>query len=213
MSYAIKPGYAENPRVCYFVDDVTSTRQIVFQPDVYTFAEVLAELYNRHEEWMPAVIDVGCGWADKLADIHDRHPNWIYTGIDFGVNLDHCRASYPWATWIDQDLEESGWRFEAGGAIVICSDVIEHVMDPRPLVEALRLSGAAAIVLSTPERDLQYGPDHMGPPPNPCHIREWNGRELASFLAGCGLQVRHVGLTRGNDRGHAMATQLLVCTP
>jgi hypothetical protein len=207
MAFHIKDGYVENPAICYFVDDATATRGIVFQPDVYTFAEWVAETAG-----ITRVIDVGCGWADKLAGIHDRHPGWHYEGIDFGSNIQHCRQTHDWMVIHDTDIEQPFTIF-GEGAIVICSDVIEHVADPTALVIALKESKAAAIIVSTPERDVQYGADHVGPPQNPCHIREWNWAELASYLTEAGLTVRHPSLTRGNDRGTAMATQLLLCTP
>lgn len=207
MAFCIKDGYVENPGVCYFVDDATATRGIVFQPDVYTFAEWVAETAGIRR-----IMDIGCGWADKLAGIHQRHADWDFVALDFGANIEHCRRTYDWGTWLEQDLEQP-FLIGATGSVIICSDVIEHVADPTNLVRSMRMSGAEAIVVSTPERDVQYGAQHMGPPPNPCHVREWNGAELAAFLTEEGLTVRHVGLTRGNDRGTAMATQLLVATP
>lgn len=210
MGFCIKDGYVENTGVCYFVDDATVTRGIVFQPDVYTFAEWVAEMVAADR-----IIDVGCGWADKLAGIHDRQlERFSYVGIDFGSNIEHCRQAYGWGKWVEADLE-AGCDIECiyEPTVIICSDVIEHLADPTSLVRSLATSGADAIIISTPERDVQYGAQHFGPPQNPCHVREWNGAELAAYLTQEGLTVRHVGLTRGNDRGTAMATQLLVCTP
>lgn len=207
MAFCIKDNYVENPGVCYFLDDVTSTRGIVFQPDVYTFAEWTAETAG-----VKRIVDVGCGWADKLARVQQRHTDWEFAGIDFGANIRECEQSYPWGRWYDVDIDQP-FTFDGVGAVVICSDVIEHVADPCHLVAAFRTCGAVSIIISTPERDLQYGPAHFGPSPNPHHVREWNGVELAAFLTAEGLNVRHVGLTRGNDRGTAMATQLVVATP
>jgi|SRR6185437_1384835 len=205
MTFAIKPGYQENPGPVYFLDDVTSTRGLVFQPDVYTLAEFLAEITGGE------IIDVGCGWGDKLAGIHERHPSWGLLGIDYGDNIAHCRDAYTWGTWIDADLEEIE-RIDARGAIVVCSDVVEHLVDPRPLLHALRDSQATAIILSTPERDVQHGAHHNGPSPNLCHVREWNVAEFREFLTGEGLNVRHQGLTRGHDQSWIMPTQLAICT-
>lgn len=208
--FCIKHGYVENPGPVYFLDDVTSDRGIVFQPDVYTFAEWAAQLAG-----IETVIDVGCGWGDKLAALHERHPEWRYVGVDYGDNIAHCREAYSWGHWIDHDLEEPIDLFTrvVGPRVVICSDVIEHLVDPTGLLSTLKQSAAHAIVLSTPERDLQYGYDHMGPSTNLCHIREWNGTELRALLEQAGLTANHVGLTRGSDQGPFMATQLVVCTP
>lgn len=203
--YHLKDGYQEAPGPAYFLDDATATRGIVFQPDVYTLAEYLAHL---SADWK--IVDVGCGWGDKLAAMHERQEAFEYYGIDFGPNLAHCIAEYSWGEWIEADLEQAEPFDVAENAIVICSDVIEHLADPTALLRALRNTPFTALVLSTPERDLCNGPDHMGPPPNLNHVREWNSTELRALLEEHGFAIPFLGLTRGNDQGSAMATQIAV---
>lgn len=212
--WCIKDGYVENPGPVYFLDDATSDRGIVFQPDVYTLADYLVEV---HADTDGAVVDVGCGWGEKLAGIHDRHPEGFFVGVDYGANIAHCVEAYSWGSWLEADLDDAlsavGALGDLGGAIAIFSDVIEHLVDPRVVLDVLRDAGPVAVVLSTPERDMQHGYDHMGPSTNLCHVREWNAGELRAFLEQEGWTVRHQGLTRGSDQGWAMATQLVVCTP
>lgn len=210
MAFGIKGGYRENPGPVYFLDDATTDRGIVFQPDVYTFAAWLVghgEQVYTSDVYSPAVLDVGCGWGDKLAAMHTAYPWWGYTGVDFGANIAHCRERYGWGAWIEADLERG---LKLGDAdVVICSDVIEHLADPTALLASLRATGSL-IVLSTPERDIQWGYDHVGPSGNLCHVREWNAVELHAFLEDSGFTIHHHGLTRGSDQGWAMATQLVV---
>jgi hypothetical protein len=66
-------------------------------------------------------------------------------------------------------------------------------------------------LLSTPERDLVRGREHLGPPGNPCHLREWSIRELDAFLRDRGIEHRSVGLTRDNDLHNRLETILAVC--
>lgn len=213
--FNIKDGYQENPGPVYFLDDVTSDRGIVFQPDVYTMAEMLVMIDPVAESLKvalgrpPGIVDVGCGWGDKLAAMHDRHPEWTFCGIDYGANIAHCRATYGWGAWSDVDLE--GLFVLPTGTVVIASDVIEHLVDPRKMIQSIVAAEPEFVVLSTPERDVQYGYDHMGPSQNLCHVREWNAEELHGFLESEGLTILHHGLTRGSDQGWAMATQLVVC--
>lgn len=202
LNYHIKEGYKEN-KVAYFLDNLKATRGIVFQPDVYTFAEQCCKMMGLNR-----IVDVGCGQADKLADIHERHKGWDFLGVDFGKNIEYC-ASYDWGTWSEADLEDD-LILPAAGSVVICSDVIEHLADPVPLLKSLRKSRAELIVLSTPERDLQHGLDHMGPSPNINHVREWNYDELHSFLEDEGFTIRFHGLTRSSDHGPYCQTQLVV---
>jgi hypothetical protein len=205
--FSIKAGYVARREPAYFIDHIPN---VVFQPDVYTLAELLAELAG-----VSTIIDVGCGQAGKLLDLSVRHPEWSLVGIDYGPNLSACqkdRKLRDIAEWVEADLEEP-LALDCPDAVVICSDVIEHLINPDPLALSLAASQARAVVFSTPERDVQHGYDHMGPSPNLCHIREWNAQEFHDYLASVGLNPRHVGLTRGSDMGWAMGTQVAVCTP
>lgn len=149
--YGIKDGYRENPGPVYFTDNVEAERGELFQPDVYAMAELLVQLCG-----MDTIVDVGCGQATKLALIRERHPEWRYIGVDYGGNLDVCRARYPWGEWVEHDLEHhialSGLR-DVGACVTVCSDVIEHLVDPDPLVRSLWTfaHGHGPVVLSTPE--------------------------------------------------------------
>lgn len=220
--YCIKEGYVENPIPAYFVDDVTQDRGLVFQPDVYPFAQDLVDASARvpanppltrpMSTASPRVTDVGCGRADKLAMIRERRPDWDFVGIDFGPNIEWCRNAYGWGTWLDVDLERPH-ELDADGGLVIASDVIEHLKDPLPLLAAIRASGCAGAVLSTPERDENYGPGHNGPPTNPCHVREWNLAEFGALLVREGFAVTHLGLTRSVDTQPYLRTILAVAVP
>ena len=64
--------------------------------------------------------------------------------------------------------------------------------------------------ISTPERDLEYGVQHSGPPPNEAHVREWNRTELETLLKAAGLKVLHVGLTRAHTSHVTLRTTLAV---
>ena len=220
--YCIKRGYVENPVPAYFVDDVTQDRGLVFQPDVYPFAEALIlEAATRPMVPMtaqppgpiePLIVDVGCGRADKLARLYAQHPEWRFVGVDYGPNIEWCRANRSWGEWLDVDLEKPH-DLAAEGGIVIASDVVEHLQDPLPMLDAIRRSGCAAAVLSTPERDANYGPGHMGPPTNPCHVREWNLAEFGALLGRQGFAVTHLGLTRSVDTQPHERTILAVAVP
>ncbi len=67
--------------------------------------------------------------------------------------------------------------------------------------------GAVAFFLSTPERELTNEGPHLGPPPNPAHVREWTLGELEQFLGAEGLHG-YFGLTRSNDVMPYMRTSI-----
>jgi hypothetical protein len=182
----------------------------VYQPDVYELAGALARAAAaRH------IVDIGCGYADKLVRCA-RACGVKPVGVDYRENIAHCRKAYPDGTWIEADLETVSERIIATDvlrkAVIVCSDVIEHLKDPMNLLRFLQacMRWAPIGVLSTPERDLTYGPGHAGPPPNRAHVREWNAAELTEFLRSSGLTVSFIGLTRSSDASPIMKTLLAV---
>lgn len=193
--FFVKAGYHARAAPEYYDDAVTPT--ITYQPDVYPFA---AHLARRHG--VSRVIDLGCGTGDKLAALH---PELEIVGVDFGANIEHCRQTHPAGEWIEWDLERPELlpldREVAADAVVVCSDVIEHLVDPRPLLANLvaMLEYAPAAVISTPERDLVRGPDDPGPPANVAHVREWTLAEFQELLEWADLVPSAIGLTRSND--------------
>jgi hypothetical protein len=158
-----------------------------------------------------ALVDVGCGRYQKLLACAEDLET---IGIDIGPNLDYCRSHHPRRTWLECDLD-GPHRLPVSGrdlrrSVIICSDVIEHLLHPEHLLTSLRvaLEDAPLLVLSTPERDLTRGIDETGPPANSSHVREWNLPELASLLEHHGLSLRRIGLTRSDDKDGALHTTL-----
>ncbi|HSF14458.1 MAG TPA: hypothetical protein VLK65_02770 [Vicinamibacteria bacterium] len=73
------------------------------------------------------------------------------------------------------------------------------------------LETARLAILTTPERVLYHGRLHIGPPLNPCHVREWCSDELEHYLRSEGFEV-WVGLTRSNSVEPDMKTILAILT-
>ena len=195
--YCIRDGYQARDDPSY--DSRVEEDGVVWQPDVYPEAARVAELLGAG--W---IIDIGSGDGGKLADLH---PRFELIGLDLpGPNLDHCRATYPYAEWIEHDAESTEPipvpDAVLARAVVVCCDVIEHVQRPDRLLRKLRgaIDVAPAVVLSTPARDLTWGDEHLGPPPNPSHVREWTAEELDALLDQIGFTHRVMTLTRSNDR-------------
>jgi SAM-dependent methyltransferase len=201
-------GYTARDRPHYFEDVLTNTEGVVHQPHVYPFAAYLAARYGCTH-----VIDLGCGRAAKLAALHpELHP----VGVDIGTNVEWCRNTYPFGEWIERDFEQPGALpiapELARRSVVVCADVIEHLVDPTHLLGNLRrlLEHAPVALLSTPDRELVRGPDDAGPPANPHHVREWTRNELARLLESAGLRIEFGGLTAANDQTFVKSTALAV---
>ncbi|GHC74149.1 methyltransferase domain-containing protein [Streptomyces violaceochromogenes] len=209
-SFFIRSGYSSRDHVEYFLDETDDT--VTWQPDVYPYTAARAEELGRD-----VVIDIGCGRAGKLASLAGEHPAWTYIGVDFGDNLIWCRDNHPFGEWIEVDLE-SAERLPIDPSlvrrsIVVCSDVIEHLVNPMPalsLIRGLLQEGSAAAVLSTPARECRSGYDTPGPPRNPSHVREWASDEFQALLRASGFEIHYAGLTRSDDASNGLSTQLLL---
>lgn len=208
MAYQLPKGYRrQKPRD---FDDtlvvVSGPGSWVWQPEVYPFAAEVAR-----EAGVTRIIDVGCGSADKLAPLAEE---FECVGVDRGAIVAKITHSIElWAA----DLE-SGDNLPVypRGALLICSDVIEHLVYPEQLLLTLRHAledGAAGLVLSTPDRILARGPRHRGPCPNPFHAQEWSLDELVALLQENDLTVASASHTRSNDHEPEEATSLVVVVP
>jgi SAM-dependent methyltransferase len=207
--YAIKSRYVHRSAPEYYSDNPERHEAgVIWQPEVYETAARLAKAAD-----CDTLVDIGCGSASKLAPLH---PEFHIIGIDYGSNLEYCRNTYPQGEWIEANLE----TIEAmplddtrlRGAVVICSDVIEHLIDPMPLLRILRemVKSCHCGLISTPERNLSWGQGHEGPPPNPHHIREWALPELRELICSAGMEPVYCGLTLTQNQSDARSTILIV---
>jgi SAM-dependent methyltransferase len=206
--YFIKLNYRirETPIYCDDMENLASG--IVWQPDIYSFASYLAQRFR-----CSYIIDIGCGVAQKLVKLH---PEFQVIGIDFKDNIHYCQKEFPFGQWIEWDLDKPGVipidPKILSNSVIICSDIIEHLIHPDFLLENLKicLTYAPAALLSTPERDLTHGLQEIGPPPNPRHIREWNQSELESLLRSYGFHIEFIGLTMNNNKDWRKETILAI---
>jgi glycosyltransferase involved in cell wall biosynthesis len=182
----------------------TPDPRVVWQPDVYAEAALLAAQHG-----VKTVIDVGCGNGEKLIH-HFPRDTFKTIGLDFHGSLSLVREAFPERLWIECDLTSQDDLSRAvtgetddGPVLLILSDVIEHLVDPLPLLAWLRQfllrDDRNRLVVSTPDRSCQGYADENSMPANGAHLREWTLAELMQFLVSAGFfPVRH-GLTRMNQ--------------
>lgn len=193
--YCIRSAYKHRDRYEYF-DDTTLKDE--WQREVYEHAAKLAK-----EENLKTVYDVGCGSGFKLMK-HFRSYDTI--GFDVPETLPHLQKTYPDRIWkfvsfLDRNTQPAD--------LVICADVIEHVESPLELMNFLKSLSSKWVVISTPDRDLMYpplSPFRLGPPRNPCHIREWSSPEFKKFVSKY-LNVKEHAITNQKQ-----ATQMIIAT-
>ncbi len=206
-NFFLPDGYVSRPKPDYFDDSANLASTVVHQPDVYAFADWLLRVAGRD-----TALDIGCGSGRKLLALSAKRR----IGLDYEANIRTCRAQAPGETWIELDLEHGGLPHVPGlepeKTVVICSDVIEHLIDPSKLLGLLaQLYAMGAIVLvSTPARTRARGEAHTGPPGNAAHVREWDLAELERLLEAHGLPPAFGGYTLNNTRKRRKNTILTI---
>lgn len=143
----------------------------------------------------------GCGSAYKLITYLGEFDS---VGFDVPETVDFLNKKYPDRKWLSVPFSD---RSHPPADLVICSDVIEHVLNPDELMNFGTALSRKWVVLSTPDRDLVYPAQswrHFGPPKNRCHIREWSKSEFADYVGGFIDVVEHTITDR------AQATQMIV---
>lgn len=192
--YFIKTGYSPNEQALT-VDKISGGQywnkwrvysSYYYQFPVYQYAKKLIQ-----EKGIKKVIDVGCGVASKLALIHDSFPEVDFVGIDQKDAIDYCKENYGFGSWYVDNIENPDESLDDIKAdLVICSDVIEHLVNPDFLLSYLKkkVTAGGYILLSTPERDI-LGGKSCTKCPNKFHVREWNYNELENYLLCNGLCI------------------------
>jgi SAM-dependent methyltransferase len=196
--YRLPDGYER--REPHPFDDWTDHGGITWQPDVYPTAARMARRLG-----LSRIVDVGCGSGHKLVELAG---DFDVIGVDCPATIERCRAEHRTGTWVAHDLDaDPALPVLPPDALVVCSDVIEHLWHPERLLGAL-LAGGWPVVLSTPDRARTHGYGTLGPPPNPSHAQEWTRSEFRAWLADLGATVTWAGWTRSNDASGSLDTIL-----
>lgn len=204
-TFGIREGYTAREKPDYFHDVQPDGK--IWQPDVLPIAVHIARQTGAKR-----LLDIGCGRGTKLIPYASE---FEIIGVDFGDNIQYCRQNYTWGQWIECDLEKD-WITVLGNipSVVVCSDVIEHLIMPdhliRMLVGASKTLDVNAVIVSTPDRLRTYGYDHNGIPSNPHHVREWTLMELLNLLQRHGMKNFQAGYTRSNNVDIGKNTSLVV---
>ena len=174
--YFLPFNYRINEHPTHYVDMYETDRS---QKEVYLYSKKLMEEKN-----LTSVIDVGCGSAYKLVNYLGHYKT---TGIETEPCISFLRQKYPERTWLDSGESEKSFNFvDLSSDLVICSDVIEHIIDPDELVKFLLSINTSYYVISTPCRLKlveHHGRRYLDPPINSAHVREWTMEEFKKYIS------------------------------
>lgn len=173
-----------------------------WQHHVYAWAGRLIR-----ERGVSRVLDLGCGAGTKTG----RHLVPVareVVGVDQASALAIARTRVPHAEFHEIDLEQPELPAMEGFDLVVCADVVEHLVDPDPMLAFVaRVSRPGALLLiSTPERDRERGRSCRAAE-KPEHVREWSRSEFRAFLASRGLRPVRSRLFPKDDADAALGRQ------
>ena len=100
-------------------------------------------------------LDVGCGTGYLLHVLAERRPAMKLTGVDFIID-DETRKRAPGIAFQEANIETLPF---ADGAFdtVICTHVLEHILDFRKALDELRRVAAKRLIIVVPqEREYRF---------------------------------------------------------
>jgi SAM-dependent methyltransferase len=136
------------------------------------------------------LIDIGCGEGDLLTDMHERFPATQLLGVDIShEGINRARALIPTAEFLQVDLlapKPELAQYETWATHGVCSEVLEHLDDPTPLLANARslLAPGSPIVITVPagprsQFDLSIG-----------HRPHFTPQRLRKVVEDAGLEVK-----------------------
>ena len=117
-----------------------------------------------------SVCDIGCGTGYLLDRLHEtgRFPQGTLTGVDIVVP-EEVRSRYPWATFHEAKIEALPFP-DRYFDTVICTHVLEHVLDIRAAIRELRRVCRRQLIIVVPqerEHSFTFNPHiHFFPYPH-----------------------------------------------
>ncbi|MCK4625077.1 MAG: methyltransferase domain-containing protein [Phycisphaerae bacterium] len=153
-----------------------------YQRPVYQLAASMVDSTN-------SVLDLGCGYPVKLREYIAPLTKDI-TGVDLPEVIERIQG-FRFGTWIAADLDVQGIDLGRTFDVIICADVIEHLHNPRILLDVITKHGHrdTKIILSTPDSRTTKKLSDGKTPANSEHVREWATVELQRYLIASGLTV------------------------
>jgi len=192
-NFFIKENYTSRNEYIHYNDQ---NEEDTWQLEIYLHALGLMK-----KDSLQKVIDIGCGSGYKLVTYLGEYET---IGLELDENLDFLNEKYPNKKWMESDFNLKGLKTD----VLICSDVIEHLVNPNELIDFIKNIDFEYLVLSTPDRDLVYpkGSEYLdGPPRNKAHQREWNFDEFKEYISHFFNVIDH------RVTNLHQATQMIIC--
>lgn len=129
-----------------------------------------------------SVLDVGCGTGVLLEAIHGLLPEAQLTGVDYAVDTMAQNAKeMPWSAFqrLDITSEALDRRFDA----VVCSEVMEHVVDDEGALDNLVAMTGRYLCITVPTGRMFATEIGFG------HLRHYDLESLCGRIESRGLRI------------------------
>ena len=158
------------------------------------------------------ILDVGCGPAFKTKELIVPLVKAV-TLIDQPSIAKIAKSVIPTARFVATNLESTETKLGKLFDLIICADVLEHIVDPDPCMQMIRrhIQPSGIVVLSTVERDILHG-IHNCTPINQMHVREWNRDEFSKYIKSHNFEILQQKLLP-QGKISAMKFRVMQCVP
>lgn len=135
------------------------------------------------------ILDVGSGTGVLAAEIHRELPAADIVGLELSrEGVERARLAVPKATFLQRDLLAGGEvepRLRAWATAAVCSEVLEHVDEPRELLRAVvpYLAPGCRLVVTVPGGPMSAFDHGIG------HRRHFTPASLTALLQEAGFRV------------------------
>jgi 2-polyprenyl-3-methyl-5-hydroxy-6-metoxy-1,4-benzoquinol methylase len=141
---------------------------------------------NLHQD--PRVIDVGCGNGTFLEMLRKRYPNGVFHGVEYSSQAkleapEHLQKNIQ----VGDIVELAPLLSENPYDLVICSEVLEHVVEPHKAMQAiaslLRNGGTAILTVPCGMKYWSKQDEVAG------HLRRFEYKEFANLVEESRLKI------------------------
>jgi 2-polyprenyl-3-methyl-5-hydroxy-6-metoxy-1,4-benzoquinol methylase len=150
---------------------------------------VLGLLHSIDSGERERILDIGSGTGALAADLRRQFPAADIVGIELSrEGVERARIAVPSATFVQRDLlkdSEVEPRLRGWATAAVCSEVLEHVDEPRRLLRGVvpYLEPGCRLVVTVPGGPMSAFDRSIG------HRRHFTPRSLSQVLRESGFRV------------------------
>ena len=157
--------------------------KLEYQHLIYEKAKDYINKYN-----LKTAVDVGCGFTTKLEKYVIPYCETVYgfdqlSAIEANKKYLNNNVILNECDFDNESTLNDAINLNIHPDLIICSDVIEHVVYPDILLNFIKNISTkdTIIIISTPERDLERGINNCKSNKKE-HVREWNQSEFNNYI-------------------------------